>query len=110
MLVMLFAPVKLPSIIPILHVKAVWEAFGCKTMGDYHDLYLKTDVALLAVVFENFQNLCQEQYELDPANYYTSPGLSWDALLKKTGVEIELLTDYEMHLFVERGCGVESRW
>ena len=85
------------------HAQAVWEAFGCKTLGDYHDLYVKTDVALLADVFENFRNLCQEQYGLDPAYYYTSLGLSWDALLKKTGVELELLTDYEMHLFVERG-------
>ena len=64
---------------------------------------MKTDVALLADVFENFRNLCQEQYGLDPAHYLTSPGLFWDALLKKTGVELELFTDYEMHLFVERG-------
>ena len=81
------------------HAHAVWEAFGCKTLGDYHDLYVKTDVALLADVFENFRNLCR----LDPANYYTSPGLSWDALLKKTGVELELLTKDEKHFFVERG-------
>jgi len=72
-------------------------------LGDYHDLYVKTDVALLADVFENFQNLCLEKYGLDLAHYYTSPGLSWDALLKKTGVKLELFTDYEMHLFVERG-------
>ena len=85
------------------HAQAVWEAFGCKTLGNYHDLYIKTDVALLAGVFENFRNLCQEQYGLDPAHYLTSPGLSWDALLKKTGVELELLTDIDMHLFVERG-------
>ena len=64
---------------------------------------MKTDVALLANVFENFRNLCEEQYGLDPALYYTSPGLSWDALFKKTEVELELFTDYEMHLFVERG-------
>jgi len=64
---------------------------------------VKTDVAPLADVFENFQNLCLEQYGLDLANYFMSPGLSWDALLKKTGVELELFTDYEMHLFVERG-------
>ena len=64
---------------------------------------MKADVALLADVFENFRNLCQEQYGLDPAHYYTSPGLSWDALLEKTGVELELFTDLEMHLFVERG-------
>ena len=85
------------------HAKKVWETFGCKTLGDYHDLYVKTDVALLADVFENFRNLSMEQYGLDPAHYYTSPGLSWDALLKKTGVELELLTDLEMHLFTERG-------
>ena len=85
------------------HAKTVWDAFECKTLGDYHDLYVKTDVALLADVFENFRNICQEQYGLDPAHYYTSQGLSWDALLKKTGVELELFTDLEMHLFVERG-------
>ena len=85
------------------HAQRVWEAFECKTLGDYHDLYVKTDVALLADVFENFRNLCQEQYGLDPAHYYTSPGLSWDALLKKTGVVLELFRDLEMHLFVERG-------
>jgi len=86
-----------------VHAQAVWGAFECKTLGDYHDFYVKTDVALLADVFENFQNLCIEQYGLDPVHYYMSPGLSWDALLKKTGVELELFTDYEMHLFEERG-------
>ena len=85
------------------HAKTVWETFDCKTLGDYHDLYVKTDVALLADVFENFRKLCLQQYGLDPAHYFTSPGLSWDALLKKTGVELELFTDHEMHLFVERG-------
>ena len=85
------------------HAQTVWETFECKTLGDYHDLYVKTDVALLADVFENFRNLCQEQYGLDPAHYYTSPGLSWEALLKKTGVKLDLFTDLEMHLFVERG-------
>ncbi|KAL9983781.1 hypothetical protein ACROYT_G006009 [Oculina patagonica] len=85
------------------HAQNVWETFGCQTLGDYHDLYVKTDVTLLADVFESFRKLCLEKYGLDPANYYTTPGLAWDALLKKTGVELELLTDYEMHLFVERG-------
>ncbi|KAL9979537.1 hypothetical protein ACROYT_G017213 [Oculina patagonica] len=85
------------------HAKRVWEAFGCKTLVDYHDLYVQTDVALLADVFENFRKICLEQYGLDPANYFTSPGLSWDALLKKTGVELELLTEVDMHLFIERG-------
>ncbi|KAL9960469.1 hypothetical protein ACROYT_G033932 [Oculina patagonica] len=85
------------------HANSVWKTFGCKTLGDYHDLYVETDVTLLADVFENFRNICKEKYELDPAHYFTSPGLSWDALLKKTGVQLELLTDYDMHLFVERG-------
>ena len=85
------------------HAKEVWKTFDCKTLGDYHDLYVKTDVALLADVFENFRKLCLQQYGLDPAHYFTSPGLSWDALLKKTGVELELFTDLEMHMFVERG-------
>ena len=85
------------------HATKVWNTFKCKTLGDYHDLYLKTDVNLLADVFENFRNICLKQYKLDPANYYTSPGLSWDALLKKTNVILDLLTDYNMYLMVEKG-------
>lgn len=85
------------------HAQNVWQTFGCQNLGDYHDLYLRTDVLLLADVFENFRTTCLNQYELDPAHYYTSPGLSWDALLKKTGVQLELLTDYDMHLFIEKG-------
>ena len=85
------------------HAQKVWETFGCKTLGDYSDLYCRTDVLLLADVFETFRRTFQKQYGLDPAQYYTSPGLSWDALLKKTGVELELLTDYDQHLFIEKG-------
>ena len=65
--------------------KRVWEAFDCKTMGDYTDLYCRINVLLLADVFETFRMTCLKQYGLDPAHYYTSPGLSWDALLKKMG-------------------------
>ena len=83
--------------------KQVWETFGCRNLGDYHNLYVATDTLLLADVFENFRKVCQEKYGLDPAHYYSTPGLSWDALLKKTGVELELLTDLDMHLFIERG-------
>lgn len=80
-----------------------WEEFSYKNLGENHDLYLATDVALLADVLENFREIRLRQYGLDPAHYYISPGLSWDALLKKTGVELELLTDINTHLFIERG-------
>jgi hypothetical protein len=72
-------------------------------MGDYHDLYLKSDVLLLADVFENFRNVCLKAYNLDPCHFYTSPGLAWQACLKMTEVELELLTDPDMYLFVEEG-------
>ena len=72
-------------------------------MGEYHDLYLKTDVVLLCDVFEQFQNVCLEQYGLDPCHYYTSPGLSWSACLKKSGVCLELLCDIDQLNFIERG-------
>jgi len=85
------------------HAQQVLETFGCKTLGDYTDLYCRTDVLLLADVFETFRKTCLRQYGLDPAHYYTGPGLSWDALLKHTGVGLELLTDYDQHLFVEKG-------
>ena len=85
------------------HAQNVWTTFGCKNMGDYHDLYLRTDVLLLADVFESFRKTCLRQYGLDPAHYFTSPGLSWDALLKSTKVELDLLTDYDQHLFIEKG-------
>ena len=95
------------------HAQAVWQAFECKNLGDFHDKYLETDVLLLADVFENFRKTCLNNYKLDPAHYYTSPGLSWDALLKYTGINLELLTDVNKHLFVERGLrggiSMESR-
>ena len=85
------------------HAQTVWKEFDMKSMRMYHDLYLKTDVFLLADVFENFRNVCLENYKLDPAWYYTSPGLAWDAALKMTEVELELLTDPDMLLMFERG-------
>jgi len=86
-----------------VHAQEVWATFGCQTIGEYHDLYVATDVVLLADVFEYFRKVCQGKYGLDPAHYHSAPGLSWGALLKKTGVEPELLTDLDMHLFIERG-------
>ena len=84
------------------YAKNVWKTFHMQTMGDYHDLYLKTDVLLLADVFENFRKKCLEYYALDPAHYYTAPGLSQDAALKMTKVNLELLVDIEVHLMVEK--------
>jgi hypothetical protein len=81
----------------------VWKTFGMKTMRDYHDLYLKTDVLLLADIMENFRNICKTNYGLDSMWYYTSPGLAWDAALKKTGGCLDLITDTNMYLMVENG-------
>ena len=64
------------------HAQKVWETFEMKTMREYHDLYMKSDVILLADVFESFRDVCMEYYKLDPCWYFTSPGLSWDAMLK----------------------------
>ena len=86
-----------------LHAKLIWKTFKCETFQDYHDLYMETDVLLLADVFENFRTVCLENYGLDPAHYYTAPGLSWDAMLKKTKVELELLTNVDMYRFFELG-------
>ena len=85
------------------HAQKVWSHFDIKSMGEYHDLYLKTDVILLADIFENFRDVCLKNYKLDPAWYYTSPGLSWDALQKITGIKLDLLSDINMILFVEAG-------
>ena len=86
-----------------MHAQRVWEIFDMKTMRDYHDLYLKSDVLLLSDVFENFRDVCMNNYRLDPIFYYTAPGLAWDACLKITKVELELLDDYEMLMMVEKG-------
>ena len=85
------------------HAKKVWNAFKCKNMGQYHDLYLGSDVLLLAHVFESFRRTCLQYYKLDPCHYFTSPGLSWDAMLKMTEVELELMTDIDMYQFIEKG-------
>ena len=85
------------------HTLKVWENFGCQTMGDYHDIYLKSDVLLLADVFESFRKMALDTYKLDPAHYFTAPGLSWDAMLKLTGVKLQLIDDPDMYLMIESG-------
>ena len=85
------------------HAKDVWNTFKLKNMGEYHDLYLKTDILLLTDVFENFRVISLADYKLDPVHYVSTPGLSWDAMLKYTGINLELLRDIDMHHFIELG-------
>ena len=85
------------------HACKVWNEFGIKNMGEYHDLYLRTDVILLANVSESFRNVCMDNYGLDPAHFYTALGLAWKACLKKTGIKLELLQDVNMLLMFEHG-------
>ena len=80
----------------------VSNAFKLKAIGDYHDLYLKTDVLLLTDEFQKFIKTCLDYYGLDPCHYLSSPGLIWDAMLTMTGIELELIGDIDMHLFIEK--------
>ena len=83
------------------HAINVWNKFNMKTFGDYHDIYLKSDVLLLADIFENFRDLCLSYYKLDPVHYFGTPGIAWDACLKISKQKLELITDPDMYLFVE---------
>ena len=74
-----------------LHVKLVWETFGCQAFRDYHDLYLKVDVLLLTVYFEKFRNMYLDSYGIDAAHYYSAPGMAWDAALQM--VKLQLFID-----------------
>ena len=74
-----------------------------KNMGDYHDHYLKKDVLLLADVSEKFINMCLKLYKLDPCHYFSSPGMSWDAMLWRTGVKLEKIANIDIYLFFEKG-------
>ena len=85
------------------HAKNVFKRFKLENFGDYHDLYVQSDMLLLADVFNNFRDMCIKQYELDPAHFLSLPGLAWRACLKKTNIELELLIDYDMLLMVEEG-------
>ena len=86
-----------------LKANDIWNIFKINTMSDYHDLYLKTDVLLVADLFETFINTCLGCYGLDPCHYFSSPGLSWDAMLKMTGIKLYLISDIDIHLFIEKG-------
>ena len=77
------------------HARTVWKTFDIKNTGEYHDLYLKSDVLLLADVFESFRKTCLKYYELDPCHYFTALGLSWDAMLKMTDIKLELMIDVD---------------
>ena len=81
----------------------VWNVFGMKTFGEYHDLYLKCDVLLLCDVFEKFIDSCLKYYGLAPCYYFSSPGLAWDAMLKMSGVRLGLIDNVDIHLFIEKG-------
>ena len=85
------------------HVNNVFNKFKLNNLGDYHDLYVQSDTLLLADVFENFRDMCLKEYELDPAHFLSLPGLAWQACLKKTNIELGLLTDYDRLLMVEEG-------
>ena len=85
------------------HAQTIWNTFQMKTMGDYHDLYLTSDILLLSDVFEKFRKTCLLYYKLDPLHYFSSPGLSWDSMLKMTGIILELISDIDIHLMVKNG-------
>ena len=85
------------------HAQNVWNKFKLNNTGEYHDLYLKSDILLQADVFENFRKTCLQYYKLDPCHYFTSPGLSWDAMLKMRNIKLDLMTDIDMFQFMEKG-------
>ena len=85
------------------HGNKVFKSFKLENLGHYRDLYVKSDTLLLADAFENFRDMCLKEYELDPAHFVSLPGLAWQACLKKTNIELEPLTDYDMLLMVEKG-------
>ena len=80
-----------------------WSKFDIRSLGEYHDLYLKYDVLLLADIFEYFRDHCMECYNLGLSHYFSLPGFSWDACLRYTKVELELITNIDQYLLVEKG-------
>ena len=91
------------SVKDYLTCEKTWDKFKMKNMGDYHDHYLKKDVLLSTDVFEKFINTCLKFYGLDPCHYFSSPGLSWDAMLEMSVVKLEKISDIDKYLFIEKG-------
>ena len=83
------------------HAQIACDVFEIKNLGEYQNLYVQSDTLLLADVFENFRNKCLNIYGLD--QIYFAPGLAWQACFKKTGLKLELITDYDMLLMIEKG-------
>ena len=85
------------------HAQRVWKEFGIRNLGEYHDLYLRTDVVLLENIFEALRETSLKHYGFNPVHVYTLPGYAWKACLKKTRVRLELLTDLNMLLMFKKG-------
>ena len=85
------------------HAEKVFSKFNIKNLGEYHDIYVQSETLLLADVFQNFRNMCMEVYKLDPVYFLSAPGLAWQACLKKTGEKLELISDIDVLLMIEKG-------
>ena len=85
-----------------VHAQKVWKVFKIKNLGEFHDLYVQSNMLLLADVFENFRDKCIEIHKLDPAHFLSAPGVAWQAYLKKTEVKLELLTDNDMLIIMQK--------
>ena len=79
------------------------KSFNIKNLGEYHHLYVQSDATQLVDIFEKFKTLCLKEYELDPAYFCTTPGLAFEACLKNTKAKLELITDIDMELMIEKG-------
>ena len=91
------------SVKDYLTCEKIWDTFIMNSMGDYHDRYFLKNVLLLADVFEKFIATCLKFYGIDPCHYFSSPELSWEAMLKMTGVKLEKVSDIDKYLFIEKG-------
>ena len=85
------------------HAQNVWKKYNCKTLKDYHNLYLKTDVLILADAFEKFRDFFLKHHQIDPCYCFSAPGLTWECGFKYTGIKLELFTDYDKFLMFEKG-------